>query len=409
MTPLFLPAMAIASCLGRGKAATAPALFAGARHGLVEREGLLADGRSVPVGALAEPLPALPAAFACWDSRNNRLLRVLAAEIADDIEATVRRCGPERVAVIIGTSTSGIAEGEAASRAYHQRGAWPEGYHYQMQETGGGAVFLARWLGITGPAYVIATACSSSAKVFAAARRLIRCGVVDAAVIGGADTLCRLTVNGFRALESLSPQPCNPFSANRDGITIGEGGALFVIRREPAEVALLGVGETSDAHHISAPDPQGLGAAAAMARALADAGRTTAEIGAAGIGAADIGYLNLHGTATPLNDAMESRAVHGLFGPDLPCSSTKAITGHTLGAAGAVEAAFLWLTLSAAWNPERLVPPHRWDGVVDETLPRLALASLGARLPAGPRVAACSNSFAFGGSNCSLVLGRGWV
>jgi 3-oxoacyl-[acyl-carrier-protein] synthase-1 len=385
--------MAVASCLGLGKAATVHGLFA--EPGGRLRPG---PGSARPVGAIEAELPPLPAALAGWNSRNNRLLMALADEIGDEIAAAAGRYGRHRVAVVIGTSTSGIAEGEAAV-AYRQRhGAWPAGYHYRQQETGSGAAFLARRLGLSGPAYVLATACSSGAKVFAAARRLIALGLADAAVVGAADTLCGLTLAGFQSLESLAREPCRPFSVHRDGITIGEGGALFLMAPEPAEIALLGVGETSDAHHISAPDPAGTGARAAMSQALADAGLTAAQIA----------WLNLHGTATPLNDAMESRAVAALFGTGLPCSSTKAMTGHTLGAAGAVEAALVWLTLARPWNPEGLIPPHLWDGAVDAELAPLTLATSGSRLPEGTRLAAMSNSFAFGGSNCSLILGRGW-
>jgi 3-oxoacyl-[acyl-carrier-protein] synthase I len=317
----------------------------------------------------------------------------LVGEIADDIATAIRRFGRDRIAVVIGTSTSGIAEGEAAIARHHTDGHWPPGFHYRQQETGSGAHFLADLLDLTGPAFVVATACSSSAKALASARRLIRAGLADAAIVGGADTLCRMTVAGFASLEALSPTPCNPFSANRSGITIGEGGALFLLSPDPAEVALAGLGESSDAHHISAPDPQGGGALAAMTEALADAG----------LSADDIGYLNLHGTATRLNDSMEARAVAALFATPVPCSSTKAMTGHTLGAAGAVEAAILWLTLSRRWNPGGLVPPHLWDGLADPDLPPLALALPGTRLE---RTAALSNSFAFGGSNCCLVLRR---
>ncbi|MDA8230040.1 MAG: beta-ketoacyl-[acyl-carrier-protein] synthase family protein [Magnetospirillum sp.] len=400
MSPrLYLPAMAVGTCLGLGKAANAAGLFAGCRDGLAPRDGYL-PGKAVPLGALPEEPPPLPDDLAGrWDSRNNRLLMALAAEIADDVAGAVRRYGRDRIAIVIGTSTSGIAEGEAALSHFRAAGTWPEGFHYSRQETGSGAAFLADLLGLGGPAYVVATACSSSAKVFASARRLIRAGLADAALVGGADTLCKLTVAGFHSLESVSPTPCNPFGANRDGITIGEGGALFLLTREEAEIALLGVGESSDAHHISAPDPEGRGALAAMEGALADAG----------LGAGDIAYVNLHGTATRLNDSMESKAVHALFGGAVPCSSTKALTGHTLGAAGAVEAAFLWLGLSAAWNAGNLVPPQVWDGVADPELPRLGLAAPGGRLAGGDRLAALSNSFAFGGSNCSLVLGRGWA
>lgn len=396
--PLAIQTMAVASCLGVGKATTAARLFAGWRGGLVQREGVLAD-RTVPLGAISDPLPALPTALARYDSRNNRLLAALLDEIAGPVAEAIRRHGRDRVAVVLGTSTSGIAEGEEAI-AYHLRhGSWPTGFHYAQQEHGSPAAFLARMLDLSGPAYVVGTACSSSAKVFASARRLIRLGLADAAIVGGADTLCRMTVAGFASLEAVSPTPCNPFSANRNGITIGEGGALFLLSAEPGAISLLGVGESSDAHHVSAPDPEGDGARASMVAALADAG----------LAPADIAYVNLHGTATALNDAMESKAVHAVFGADTPCSSTKALTGHTLGAAGAVEAAFLWLALSPDWNPDGRLPPQMWDGMADPALPVIALTDRSARLGLSPRVAMLSNSFAFGGSNCALVLGRGWA
>lgn len=387
-SPLFLPAMAVASCLGLDKAATVAPLFAG-QGGLLRPR----QGQTQPVGALPEEPRPLPAAFARWDCRNNRLLAHLAAGIAPDITAAIRRFGAHRMAVVLGTSTSGFAEGEAAYAHRLHGGSWPSGYHYQQQETGGGALFLADLLGLGGPAFVVATACSSAAKAMASARRLIRAGLADAALVGGTDTLCGLTLSGFGVLEAMSPEPCLPFSRNRRGITIGEGGALFLMSPDPAEIALAGIGETSDAHHVSAPDPEGAGALAAMVAALEDAG----------LAADAVSYLNLHGTATALNDSMESRAVAALFPDGVPCSSTKGLTGHTLGAAGAVEAAFLWLTLSRRHNPAGLLPPHVWDGAEDPDLPRLHLTRAGDVL-AGQ--AALSNSFAFGGSNCCLALSR---
>ncbi len=367
---MHLPAMAVASSLGTGKRATAEALFA---------------GRRVPIGKIG----SLPEAAA---SRNNRLLAALLDEIAAEIGQAKARYGAHRIAIVLGTSTSGIAEGEAAIAQRLETGIWPGAYRYSLQELGDPAAFAAAHLGLTGPAYVVATACSSSAKAFASARRLIRQGLADAAIVGGVDTLCGLTLAGFGALEARSATPCNPFSVNRDGITIGEGGAVFLMTPEPGGVALAGIGETSDAHHLSAPEPNGAGALAAMQAALDDAGLPPDAIG----------YVNLHGTATPLNDAMESKAVHILFGGGLPCSSTKAMTGHTLGAAGAVEAAFAWLTLSAgSWNPDRRLPPHLWDGQPDPALPPLTFATRDHRLE---KPAILSNSFAFGGSNCALVL-----
>lgn len=390
-----LSAMAVASCLGIGKTATAQALLTGSRSGLVARDGYL-PGRPVVVGAIPEDLPELPASLCEHNSRNNRLLLALVQEIAGALDTAISRYGRDRIGVILGTSTSGIAEGEVAVSHHRAYAVWPAGFDCRQQETGDPADFVAKLLGLEGPAYVVATACSSSAKVFASARRLIAAGIVDAVILGGADTLCGLTLAGFSSLEAMSDRPCNPFRTSRDGITIGEGGALFLMERDPAEVSFLGVGESSDAHHISAPEPEGRGAMAAMALALGDAGLTAPQIA----------YVNLHGTATALNDAMESRAVNGLFGPAMACSSTKAMTGHTLGAAGAVEAAFLWLTLSREYNPHACLPPQLGEGDYDPALPPLALTDGGSRFdPSGP-VAMLSNSFAFGGSNCALVLGR---
>lgn len=391
-----LPALGLAAPIGIGKGAVARALFAGS-SGLLPRETVLA-GRGLYSGPVTEPLPSVPPDLAGHDTRNNRLMMAALAEIRDDIETARQRFGAHRVAVIMGTSTSGIAEGEAAYASVLGTGSWPGAFHYRQQEIGNLSEFAARLLGLDGPAYTVATACSSSGKVFATARRLIRAGFADAAVAGGADTLCRTTIGGFSALEAVSPERTNPFSANRRGINIGEAAAVFLVTADTAPVELAGIGESSDAHHISAPDPEGKGATAAMRAALDDAG----------LAPPDIAYVNLHGTGTALNDGMEGKAVQALFGAATPCGSTKGLTGHTLGAAGALEAAFLWLVLHPEWNPDGRLPPHCWDGVADPAIPPLALNTSDARLP-DPRgkAAMLSNSFAFGGSNVALILSRG--
>jgi 3-oxoacyl-[acyl-carrier-protein] synthase-1 len=393
---VFLEALGLVTPLGRGKEAVARALFAGSREGLSRREKLL-PGRAVRVGVVADALPAVPDRLAHFDSRNNRLALAAIEEIEAPLRDAIAAHGPERVAVVMGTSTSGIAEGEAALAARIATGAWPLSFDYRQQETGSLASFVVRYLGVTGPAYTVTTACSSSAKSFASAQRLLAAGLCDAAVVGGVDSLCRLTLGGFGSLESLAHDYCNPMSRNRDGINIGEGAAVFLMTRRESRIALLGAGESSDAHHVSAPDPSGAGALCAMRAALA----------AAGLPADAIDYVNLHGTATPLNDAMEGKAVASLFGAETPCSSTKALTGHMLGAAGAGEAAFLWLALEPRWS-EGMLPPHVWDGIADPNIPPLDLVGRGHRLPPGRRNAMLSNSFAFGGSNASLILGRGW-
>lgn len=368
---------------GDSPAALREALFAATPSG-VQAEPWR-DGRELHLGRVRATLPTLPAGRQA--TRNNALLLAAAAPL----RARLAGFDPARVAVVLGTSTSGVAESEAAWAAWVRDGQLPAWHDVRQQEIGDGAAFLAAELGLAGPAYVVSTACSSSAKALASGARLLEAGLVDAVVAGGADSLCDFTIAGFAALEAVSAARCNPSSANRCGINIGEAAALFLMTREPGPVQLAGWGESSDAHHISAPEPEGRGAEAAMREALARAG----------LQPADIGYLNLHGTATPHNDAMESRAVARVFGQDLPCSSTKPLTGHTLGAAGALEAAIAWLTLSG----DGRLPVHHWDGVADPALAPLHLVAPGERLSAAPR-AVLSNSFAFGGSNAALVLTR---
>jgi len=244
---------------------------------------------------------------------------------------------------------------------------------------------------------VISTACTSSARALMSAQRLLDLGMCDAVLCGGVDSLCKLTLNGFSALEAVSEQRCNPFSANRNGINIGEAAVLFLMSKTAGSsqpIALLGSGASSDAHHISAPEPTGRGARQAMHKALSRAGLQPQQIS----------YLNLHGTATQHNDAMESLAVTALFPQGVPCSSTKPMTGHTLGAAGALEAAFCWLSLSAD-NHEHVLPPHVWDGQPDPKLPALHWVTPTDHLTSiAPRYL-MSNSFAFGGNNVSLIIG----
>lgn len=390
---VFLNSLGIACALGRSEDEVAAALFADDRPRGVAAS-TLAGGEATALGVVAAELPDLGHLPVELRGRNNALLSIALAPLRAAVSAAVERHGSDRVAVVLGSSTSGVGESEAAHRHFAAHGEWPAGFHYRQQEMGTPARFVAGQLGLRGPAHVVSTACSSSAKALASAARLLRAGMADAVVAGGADSLCRFTVAGFTALGSVSRERCNPFSANRNGINIGEGAALFLVSREPGPVRLAGWGESADAHHMSAPDPQGRGAERAIAEAMARAG----------VAAADIGYLNLHGTATPQNDAMEAAVVARMFGEHSPCSSTKPLTGHTLGAAGAIEAAICWLTL--ARNPQRRLPPHWWDGVADPALPAIDLVAPGRRAD-GPLSHALSQSFAFGGSNAALLFGAG--
>lgn len=391
--PITLSRPGIVSALGAGIDATKERLFAGNTSGMLAETGWLNGDAIAHVGRFTGALPQLPddAWHRRHDSRNNRLLLAAFAQIEDDFRRLLSRFGADRIGVVIGTSTSGVAEGEAAIAAYVRIGHFPKSFAYEQMEIGDPAVFLARHLGLGGPAYTVSTACTSGGKALVSARLLIESGFCDAVITGGVDSLCRLTVGGFTALESTSPEICQPLSRNRRGINIGEGAALFLMAKEAGPVTLLGVGESSDAHHISAPEPKGRGAEAAMRAAMADAR----------LAPADIGYLNLHATATPKNDAMESLAVARVFESGVAVSGTKPMTGHALGAAGALEAAFCWLALT---DPAGRLPPHVWDGEADPELPRLDVISVGRCFTTGPRVA-MSISFAFGGNNLSLIFG----
>jgi 3-oxoacyl-[acyl-carrier-protein] synthase I len=389
VTRVYLNALGILNALGEGEATVRAGLKTGSTAGMVSRDDLV-PGRRVRVGALRTEFPSLDSGWAAYDSRNNRILAAAIGQIRPAIDTAVAKYGAKRIGIVLGTSTSGIAEGERALAVQLESGALPPEYDYRQQEISSPSEYLRRALKLSGPAWTVSTACTSSAKALSSARRLLTAGLCDAVVTGGVDSLCRLTLNGFAALESVSQGLCNPFSRNRDGINIGEGASVFLMSREPGPVAVLGLGETSDAYHISGPDPEGRGAETALRQALAEAKVTSVD------------YLNLHGTATPQNDFMESHAVHRVLGDRVPCSSTKPLVGHTLGAAGATEIAFCWMVLTEP-KPAPL-PLHVWDGARDPALAPLHLCS-GSDGARNCDVVA-SNSFAFGGSNACIVLGR---
>ncbi|KOX99360.1 beta-ketoacyl-[acyl-carrier-protein] synthase family protein [Pseudomonas nunensis] len=392
----YLNALGLICALGRDKQEVARNLFAGDCSGMRSEAGWVVE-RSLPVAAVRGELAQIPPEMSEQRSRNNQLLLEAALQIRPEIDRAILTYGPGRVGVVLGTSTSGIDEASRGLAHYVREHAFPDDYDYQQQELGAPANFLADWLQLSGPAYVISTACTSSARALMSAQRLLDLGMCDAVLCGGVDSLCKLTLNGFSALEAVSEQRCNPFSANRNGINIGEAAVLFLMSKSASDgqsIALLGSGASSDAHHISAPEPTGRGAQQAMHKALSRAHLQPSQIG----------YLNLHGTATQHNDAMESLAVSALFPDGVPCSSTKPMTGHTLGAAGALEAAFCWLSLSAD-NPAHALPPHVWDGQPDPDLPPLNWVTPAHRLASiAPRYL-MSNSFAFGGNNVSLIIG----
>jgi 3-oxoacyl-[acyl-carrier-protein] synthase-1 len=388
-----LAELGMANALGRTPEEIWPRLLAGDTGRFVRRAGL-APEREILVGMVDAELPVLGPSMHEYDCRNNRLAALVLDQIAAPIRDAVARFGRGRVAVVCGTSTSGVGDAELAIRHRERTGSLPGRFRAAQLEFGGISEFVASWLGVTGPAYTLSTACSSGARAMAAARSLLEMGFADAVVCGAVDTICGLTCNGFSSLGLLCEQLTNPFSANRCGITLGEGGVFFLMLREEGGVQLTGVGESSEAHHMTAPDPDGAGASQSMRGALGDAGLVPE----------DIAYLNLHGTGTPANDAMESHAVAALFGERLPVSSTKPLTGHTLGVAGATGAAFCWQMLAARCGDDVRLPPHRWDGVGDPALPPLRFVGDGASARVGRVAHLMSNSFGFGGSNCTLIL-----
>ncbi|MCL2011446.1 MAG: beta-ketoacyl-[acyl-carrier-protein] synthase II [Cystobacterineae bacterium] len=315
-------------------------------------------------------------------------------------EKALQRFGPQRVGLCLGSCDNGTEDSLPAHRSFFERGAWPQGYQLSLQSAARPAEYAARFLGLEGPVFSLATACASSASAIARGAELIAFGLCDAVVAGGVDIASEASLLGFWALEALSAEHSNPFSKNRKGINLGEGAAFFVLSREKLEeeaMVLAGYGESADAFHMTAPHPEGIGAAAAMQAALHHAGISPTEVA----------YVNLHGTGTRLNDSAEAKAMHAVFGKGQPpASSTKAVIGHTLGAAGALELALCWGVLHTG-----TLPPHCWDGVVDETLPALHLVKAQERLPAEKthfrKARYCmNNSFAFGGCNLSLLMRR---
>ena len=395
MTPLWLSHFTATSSIGRGLDQTLDSL----RH----RRGGLApcafDTVDLPtfVGEVAGvDALQIPAHLADYDCRNNRLaLLGLTQDGFDEaVRAAMAKYGAQRIGLFLGTSTSGILQTELAYRRRDPAsGALPADFNYRTtHNTFSVADFTRHYFGLSGPAVVVSAACSSSAKVFASARRMMATGLIDAALVGGVDSLCLTTLYGFNSLGLISEQACRPFDAQRNGISIGEAAAFALLERPPANldadaVLLLGVGESSDAYHMSSPHPDGLGARMAMQDALSMAGLQPSEID----------YINLHGTATQSNDAAESKAIRQIFGSATPCSSTKGATGHTLGAAGGVEAVICALALRhgllpAGLNTRQLDPALELDYLLENR-----------EQPVG-RV--LSNSFGFGGTNCSLVFGR---
>ncbi|MBL6457039.1 beta-ketoacyl-ACP synthase [Belnapia sp. T6] len=392
--PLSLSACTTVTALGAGIAPLRAALHA--RQGGLRPSDFPGGPEDIWVGRVpgleAVELPPELAGFAC---RNNRLaeLALRSDGFAEAVAAARERHGAARIAVVLGTSTAGIEETEQAYRGRSADGALPASFDYaRTHDLQSLPLFVRARLGLRGPAFAVSTACTSGARAMLDGAALIAAGLADAVVAGGVDSLCRLTLHGFGSLELLSRnRPTRPCAADRDGISIGEAAGLVLLQRPKDAPAgaplLLGGGASSDGHHMSSPHPEGLGAVTAMRAALE----------AAGLGPEAVDYVNLHGTGTRANDAMEDRAVHHLFGDRTPCSSTKGWTGHALGASGAVEA-----VIAALCIEDGLVPGCLGVEALDPEF-RSAVATANAARPVR-RVA--SNSFGFGGSNCCLVIGQ---
>jgi 3-oxoacyl-[acyl-carrier-protein] synthase I len=395
LRPLLIRDVCITTSVGAGTAATLAALKSG-RSGLRPCDFETAD-LPTHIGEIhGLDDMRIEGALAGFDCRNNRLAETALRQ--DGFEAAVgaarRRHGPHRIGVFLGTSTAGILQSELSYRARNpDSGALPIWFDYQRtHNTYSLAGFVAQRFDLRGPSVVISCACASTAKAFGSAARMIDAGLCDAAIVGGADSLCLTTLYGFQSLNLIAPGPCRPFDADRDGISIGEAAGFALLERAESgagadDLFVLGIGESNDAYHMSSPHPEGIGARLAMERAIASAG----------IGPADIDYLNLHGTATRVGDAAEDRAVFELFGDATPCSSTKGQTGHTLGTAGIVEAIISLLAIRHG-----MIPATAITTTIDPDFRSLHVTTAApARLDR-----AMSNSFGFGGSNCSLILGR---
>ena len=387
---LYLNDLGLLCATGSSKSDLLKRLLMGDRSGLVLSDTF---GPTTIVGQITSELPLIDTQYSLYQCRNNQLLLAALSQIKVTVDKMTAKFGNDRIGIVLGTSTSGVRNTELALDYLTKHGKLPEQFHYKQQQMGAGADFLSAYLGLTGPAYTISTACSSSGKAFVSARRLIELNLCDAVIVGGADSLCSLTINGFSALESLSTGYCKPFGLHRNGINIGEAASLFVLSIDAGPVQLLGIGSSSDAYHFSAPDPSGKLVVRAMQQALTDADKKAHEVD----------YLNLHGTATLLNDAMESKAVNQLFSDKVAASSSKGMTGHTLGAAAALELGFCWMLLTE--NPHNTLIPNINDDEADNSLAPLNLVRMGQNL--GRNINVCqSNSFAFGGNNISILIAR---
>jgi len=387
---IWLSAPGLICCAGQNRNELYNSCLNGYQGGIVMAE-LPGGGGKFPVGVIPGKLPEVnyqPKAYA----GGTRIIRIIDAaleQIRPDIEKAIAAYGPDKIGICLGSCDNGSEATLFAHQALFTQGAFPEDYSLCFQSASFSAEFIARKFGISGPVFTCATACASGASAIIRGAELIRAGLCGAVIAGGADIVSQTGFMGFHSLEAISDSLTNPFSRNRKGINLGEGAAFFLLGSNVnSAVELLGAGESADAYHMTAPETDGTGAVKAMRAALVDAGMEPKNIG----------YLNLHGTGTELNDKAEALAMKAVFDEPIYASSTKPVTGHTLGAAGALEAAICWMVLTE----KRGLPVHCWDGVEDEGISFLPVESNNINAPS----ICMSNSFAFGGCNVSLILGR---
>jgi len=387
---IWLSAPGLICCAGKNKNELYDSCLSGYQGGMVMR-GLSGANEKFPVGLIPGELPKVafaPEAYA----GGTRIIRIIDAaleQIRPEIEKAVTKYGQERIGVCLGSCDNGSEGSLLAHQALLAQGSFPEDYSLRFQSASFPAEFIADKFGISGPVFTIATACAGGASAIIRGAELIRSGLCGAVIAGGADVVSETVLAGFHSLEAISDSLTNPFSKNRKGINLGEGAAFFLLdSEEDSAVELLGAGESADAYHMTAPGTDGAGPAKAMRAALVDAE----------LKAEQIGYINLHGTGTGLNDKAEGLAMKAVFDKIPPMSSTKPVTGHTLGAAGALEAVVCWMVLTE----QRGLPVHCWDGVKDEEIPVFSVGGDSQKAP----LICMSNSFAFGGCNVSLILGR---
>lgn len=402
---IYLSRPAMLSALGEGTDQHFQALFDANYQQYLTPSDSWVSGKSLLFGAINPDLDlrAFPDDLAeGLKSRNNQLLWHALSQIEPLIEEAVRRFGKGRVAVVMGTTTSGSDENISAFEHYLAHQNWlASGFSQEKQLLSSPADFIASVYDLKNLVYTVSTACTSSSRAMISAARLLQLGLCDAVICGGVDSLSKLTINGFNSLEVLSKGHCQPFAESRDGINIGEAVSVFIATRESlsnesSAVALYGWGTSSDAYHMSSPRPDALGAVMAINQSL--------EI--ANCQADDVSWVNLHGTGTLQNDSMEAAAVAKVFGDAVICSSTKSLTGHTLGAAGALEAAFVWLTVNSQYNPAGDIPPHHISEPIDPTMIAIHLAGKSEQYKANKKRLGLSTSFAFGGNNTALILGE---